>query len=119
VIKSGSLYGNPTAQMGNGIPDFAVAINNLSALNGLHNVAANSFIVAYNTTSHNLIVRFSDNSNLNNSTLKIYSVTGQNIYDQPITNYSTEIKSDKLVPGIYFVAVTINSKTETQKFIVY
>jgi len=119
VIKSGSLYGNPTAQMGNGIPDFAVAINNLSALNGLHNVAANSFIVAYNTTSHNLIVRFSDNSNLNNSTLKIYSVTGQNIYDQTITSYSSEIKSDKLVPGIYFVAVTINSKTETQKFIVY
>ena len=119
VIKSGNLYSNPTAQMGYGIPDFAVAINNLSVLNGLQNISTHNFVVAYNNTTQNLIVRFSDNNHLNNSTLKIYSITGQNIYNHAISSYCTEIKSDKLIPGIYFVAVTINSKIETQKFIVY
>ena len=119
VIKSGNLYSSPTAQMGYGIPDFAVAINNLSALNGLHNAAANSFIAAYNSSSKKLTVRFADTCNLTNSALKIYSATGQLIYEQPISSYNNEITSERLLAGVYFVAATLNSKTVTEKFIVY
>ena len=118
VFKTGSLFSNPTAQLGYGIPDFLKAEQNLPIYNSLYQLEKNSFTVAYNSLYNTLIIRYSDGRNPQNASVRIYSVNGETMLNQPITDSSIILRTTGFAPGIYAVSVMENGKTDTRKIII-
>ncbi|MEI6752731.1 MAG: S8 family serine peptidase [Paludibacter sp.] len=118
VIKTGNHFNSPTAQMGYGIPDFKVAEQNLSVLNMLRQIYSSSFILAYNSGDKSISIDFVDISALKQSSVRIYSLTGELLLNQALTNLSTRLNTENFSTGIYAVCVIENGKTETRKIII-
>ena len=118
VFKTGNLFNNPTEQMGYGIPDFVLAEQNLPIYESLHEIEKNNFSLAYNTTYKTLIIRFTNGVNPVNSNIRIYSVTGDLIINQTLSDSPTVIRTEQFTPGIYAVSVIENGKTVTQKIVI-
>lgn len=118
VFKTGNLFNNPTARMGYGIPDFWQAERNLPIFNSIYSIQKNSFIVAYNSVFKTIRIQFVDGRNPQQSSVKIFSITGSLLLNQPLTDSSTILKTDKMVQGIYVIFVTENGKTETRKILI-
>ena len=118
IFKSGSLYSNPTAQMGYGIPNFVQAEQNLKTFDSLRKVMKDNFTVGYNPTYHTLIIRFTDGRNPLNATVRIYSMTGSMLVNQPLKEYSTVLQTQNYQAGIYAVCISVNGKVETKKVII-
>jgi len=119
VFKTGNFFSNPTTQMGYGIPDFQQAELNLSIINNLLAVHKGSFMMAYNPAFKTINIRFIDNLNPKQSSVKIYSLTGTLVLNQLITDNSSYLQVDNLQSGVYIVSVSENEKTETRKMIIY
>ena len=118
VFKTGNLYSNPTAQMGYGIPDFKLAEQNLTTFDSVQELERNSFILSENRIFKSLTIRFIDGNTPIQASVRLYSVTGQLLVNQPITDVYTVIRTSGLAPGIYAVCVTENAKTETKKIVI-
>ena len=117
VFKTGSLFSNPTAQMGYGIPDFKVAEQNLTTFDSVQQLNKNSFLLSENKDFKTLTIRFVTENLAHQASVRIYSVIGNLIFSQPITDTSTVIRTSNFASGIYAVCVTENGKTETRKII--
>ncbi|MDR3651486.1 MAG: S8 family serine peptidase [Paludibacter sp.] len=118
VFESGSLYNNPTAQMGYGIPDFTQAEQNLITLNSLQQINNSNLVVAYNSANKNLNIRFIGVLSPVQASVRIYSITGNMLLNQSLVNSSTYFNVDNFPTGIYAVCVTENGKMETRKIII-
>jgi serine protease AprX len=118
VFKTGSIYSNPTAQMGYGIPDFKVAEQNLTTFDSVQQLQKFSFILTENTVFKSLIIRFVAWNTPIQASVRIYSVSGKQIFNQVITDSYTIIKTSNFPTGIYAVCVTENGKTETRKIVI-
>lgn len=118
VFKTGSIYSNPTAQMGYGIPDFKVAEQNLTTFDSVQQLQKFSFILTENTVFKSLIIRFVGWNTPIQASVRIYSVSGKQIFNQVITDSYTIIKTSNFPTGIYAVCVTENGKTETRKIVI-
>jgi len=119
VFRTGSLYANPTAQMGYGIPDFQKAEQNLSLLNSLNHVQNDNVSITYDSASQTINIKLINNLILDESFIRIYSIMGKLLVNQPLNTTSTAIQVDKLSKGIYAVSVTENGKTETKKILIH
>ena len=117
VFKTGSLFSNPTAQMGYGIPDFKIAEQNLTTFNSIQQLEKNTFLMYENKEFKTLTIRFVNENLAHQASVRIYSVIGNLIFSQPITDTSTVIRTSNFASGIYAVCVTENGKTETRKII--
>ena len=118
VFRTGSLYNNPTAQMGYGIPDFWQAEKYLPIFDSLRKTYSGSYIMAYNPVYKTIKVNFVDIASPKQSSVRVYSLTGELVLNQPLTELSTTLLVDKLSPGIYAVCVTENDKIETRKIVI-
>jgi serine protease AprX len=118
VFKTGNLFNSPTAQMGYGIPDFVAAEQNLVLLNSVNQVQVKSFTLAINQTFNTLIIGFVNGNSPQNTSVKIYSMTGKLLINQPIFDSTTVIRTGKFASGIYAVCISENGKTETQKILI-
>lgn len=118
VFKSGSIYNNPTAQMGYGIPDFSKAEQNLPVFDSIRQVQRSNFVIVTNTVFNTISIRFTDGGIPINTTIRIYSVTGNLLVYQSITDSSTVLKADNFPAGIYAVCISENGKIETRKIII-
>lgn len=118
VFESGSLYNNPSALMGYGIPNFSNADQNLSLFDSLQQIEKSNFIVDYNSVHNNINIQFKDGRNPANTTVRIYSIVGKLLINKPLINSSTTIQTNTFAPGIYAVCISENGKTETQKIII-
>jgi len=118
VFKSGSLYNNPTDQMGYGIPDFVQAEKNLKTFDSIRQIEKENFVLSYNPTLKTITVRFTESNFPKNSTVSIYSMTGSLLLNQPLTETSTVLQSGKFQTGVYAVSVSENGKTNTVKVVV-
>ena len=118
VFKTGSLFSNPTAQMGYGIPDFKVAEQNLTTFDSVQQLNKNSFLLSENKDFKTLTIRFVNENFARQASVRIYSVTGNLIFSQPITDTSTVIRTSNFASGIYAVCMTENGKTETRKILI-
>ncbi len=118
VFKTGNHFNNPTAQMGYGIPDFVQAETNLTFLNSLNQIRKNNFTIATNYIFKTLIIRFSGITNPVNSSIRIYSITGDLIISQSLSDSPTVIRTEHFTPGIYAVCISENGKTVTQKVMI-
>jgi serine protease AprX len=119
VYKTGSLYANPTAQMGYGIPDFQKAEQNLLLINSLKQTSSGNFNITYNSTLNTIDIRLINNLVPNASFIRIYSITGKLLVNQPINAISTTIPTEKLSKGIYAICVNANGITETKKILIH
>ena len=118
VFKTGNLFSNPTAQMGYGIPDFKLAEQNLTTFDSVQKLEKNSFILSENKVFKSLTIRFIDGNNPIQASVRIYSVTGKLVVNQPVTDVYTVIRTSGFASGIYAVCVTENGKTQTRKIII-
>jgi len=118
VFKSGSIYANPTAQMGYGIPDFSIAEQNLPVIDSLQKIEKSNFLIGTNSAFHTINIRFIDGIIPPNSSIKIYSVIGTLIINQPITDSSTVLQTDNFPAGIYAVCISENGKIQTKKVLI-
>jgi len=118
VFKSGSLYANPTAQMGYGIPDFVRAEQNLKIFDSIRKVQKDNFVIAYNPSYHTITIRFNTNANPLNSSVRIYSMTGSLLINRSLTESSTTLNAGMFQAGIYAVSVSVDGKTETRKVLI-
>jgi len=118
VFKSGNLFTNPTAQLGYGIPDFLQAEQNLLIFDSLRQIEKNNFVLAYNSTFNTLIIRLPDGSMPQNASVKIYSITGKMMVNQPVTDSPIVLRTFNFAPGIYAVCISENEKTETKKILI-
>jgi len=118
VFKSGNLFTNPTAQLGYGIPDFLQAEQNLLIFDSLRQIEKNNFVLAYNSTFNTLIIRLPDGSMPQNASVKIYSITGKMMVNQPVTDSPIVLRTFNFAPGIYAVCISENGKTETKKILI-
>ena len=118
VFKSGSLYNNPTDQMGYGIPDFVQAEKNLKTFDSIRQIEKENFVLSYNPTLKTITVRFTESNYPKNTTIRIYSMTGSLLLNQPLTETTTVLQSGKFQAGVYAVSVSENGKTNTVKVVV-
>jgi len=118
VFKSGSLYTNPTAQMGYGIPDFVNSEQNLKVFDSIRQVQKSDFVIAYNSPNQIINIRFTDGNNPVNTTVRIYSMTGSLLVQQPLNEASTVLRTNTFQTGIYAISISENGKTETRKLVI-
>lgn len=118
VFKSGSLYADPTAQMGYGIPDFVMAEQNLKVFDSINKVQKNDFVIGYNSPNQIINIRFTDGKNPLNAFVRIYSMTGSLILSQPLTESSSVLRTNTFQTGIYAISISVNGITETRKLII-
>jgi len=118
VFKSGSLYNNPTPQMGYGIPDFVKSEQNLKVFDSIRQVQKSDFVIAYNSPNQIINIRFTDGNNPVNTTVRIYSMTGSLLVQQHLTESSTVLRTNTFQTGIYAISISENGKTETRKLVI-
>ena len=118
VFKSSSLFNNPTEQMGYGIPDFVKAEQNLKIFDSIRQIEKGNFVIAYNSSSKIISIRFTDGRNPLNTTVRVYSMTGSLLISQPLTAFSTTLRTDKFPTGIYAVSVSENGSNVSRKVII-
>lgn len=117
VFKSGSIYANPTAQLGYGIPDFQKAAGNLLTLDVSDKKYGDNFGVVYRPESSLLELTICEPIT-QRCALRIYSVAGILVYSDEINqqNFSRTIKG--LAAGAYIVNVSSAKFNESQKIII-
>lgn len=118
VFKTGNFFNNPTDQMGYGIPDFAVAEQNLITLNSINLVQGKSFILTVNSSPKTMIIKFINGNIPQNTSVKVYSMTGKMMINQTISDILTVIRTSNFTAGVYAVCISENGKTETRKIII-
>ena len=118
VFKSGSLYSNPTSQMGYGIPDFVQAEQNLKIFDSVRQIEKGNFDLLYNPTLKTIIIRFTDGLNPTNATVSIYSMTGSQLIHQALTDSSTVLRTGNFQTGVYAVSISENGKINTVKVVI-
>ena len=118
IFKSGSLYSNPTAQMGYGIPDFVKAEQNLKIFDSIRQIEKFTVNIGYNSTSKSISILFLDGRNPTNTSVRIYSMTGSLLVDRPLKESTTLLPVDNFQAGIYAVCISVNGKMETRKILI-
>jgi hypothetical protein len=108
IKESSSLYATPNDELGYGIPDFNLAINN--ALLSIENPTETKFLVYPNPTKGNITVSFPigyDSADVN-----IYNTLGQLVLHQKVSNQNATFTLNEVNSGIYLY--TIQTKTYSQ-----
>jgi len=118
VFKSGSLYNNPTTQMGYGIPDFVKSEQNLKVFDSIMQIKKSDIVIAYNSPYQIISIRFTDGKNPLNTFVRIYSMTGSLMVNQPLTESSTVLRTNNFQTGIYAISISVNGKTEITKVLI-
>ncbi len=103
VRESAHLYNNPTDKMGYGIPNFQVA---LDALLSLENQSNEQFSVYPNPVFNNVIIEFSNFSELVN--LRIYNTMGVLIIQETLKDSINSLNLSSFPSGFYI----LNLQTE-------
>ena len=118
VFKSGSLYSNPTPKMGYGIPDFLKAEQNLKIFDSIRQIQNDNFSIGYNSVFNTLNIRFTNGRILSDTTVRVYSMIGNMVIQQSLSDSSTYLRTDKLQAGIYAVSVSVNGQVDTRKVLI-
>jgi serine protease AprX len=118
VFRSGNLYSNPTPQMGYGIPDFVQAEQNLKIFDSVQQIEKDNFVLSYNPSLKTILIRFTNGENPKNTTLRIFSMTGSQLTNRPLTESSTVFQTANFQTGVYAVSVSENGKINTVKVVV-
>jgi len=81
-------------------------------------IQKSDFVIAYNSPNQIINIRFTDGRDPVNTTVRIYSMTGSLLVNQPLTGSFTVLQTNTFQPGIYAISISENGKTETRKLII-
>jgi hypothetical protein len=112
VLQSADKFGNPNNQLGYGIPNFAMALNNqLSSDSSI----LDEFIVYPNPTSDLIIMVLP--AQFKTGTLFIYNTIGQIMIEQNIISTTPMISLKSLEKGLYFYKMESDNFSKSGKII--
>jgi subtilisin family serine protease len=112
IRESAHLYQNPTAQLGYGIPNFNLALENALALG---EVKTNKVMVYPNPVADQLtLILPSENTN---ATFELYNQLGQLIFQSSVLSTQKNIDFQVFSTGIYFYKVTFQGEEIQGKLI--
>jgi subtilisin family serine protease len=112
LFESADKFATPNYQFGYGIPDFALAITNGLVLEQFNE---GDFKIYPNPTNDILSISFP--KKFNQGTLSIYTVFGQKVLEQNISNQFTTTSLQKLNQGMYLYKLESNGYSKTGKII--
>jgi hypothetical protein len=112
VLQSADKFGNPNNQLGYGIPNFAMALNNQLSSDSL---ILDEFIVYPNPTSDLIIMVLP--AQFKTGTLFIYNTIGQIMIEQNIISTTPMISLKSLEKGLYFYKMESDNFSKSGKII--
>lgn len=112
IKESASIYANPTAQLGYGIPNYNTA---LSTSLGISEVEKETVLLYPNPAKDVLNINIEGISA--NTNVEIYSALGQKIVEAKVTSRSTSVPVSQLSSGIYFCKISSGTGHSITKFI--
>jgi len=117
VFESGSLFSNPTAQMGYGIPNFQLALAKLPFTTLSEIAETKDVIIAYDRNEKAIHIRLLDDQIAVGKTIRLYSIIGSLQMSLPLNKPETVLRTDKLFPGMYVISISGNGSTSTHKVV--
>lgn len=112
IMQSADRYAVPTNQFGYGIPDFNLALaNGLSVEDFLNNE-----IVVYPNPTNDLIT-FTLDKEIGVKSLSVFTVLGQKVMEEKVSNVSPTVSLKSLQNGLYFYKLESNNYSKTGKII--
>ena len=117
VIMSSSLYQNPTAQLGYGIPDIDKAAKILLSLEGFSNHLSNSDICQISYAENMLNIAKNNAFFGETVRLVIYDALGRQVHSALLTDNIQQISCDDFARGVYVVMLSNGRETQTHKFL--
>lgn len=112
IKQSSSLYNNPNAQLGYGIPNFNRAYLNTL---GLDSVEEESILMYPNPFKD--VLNFAAGSSFNDANIEFYSALGQKVLEVKVDSNILSIPVDQLSSGIYFYKISSGTTTMIKKII--
>jgi hypothetical protein len=112
IKESASIYSNPNDQLGYGIPNFYLALNNALSVKSSSNA---DFVVYPNPTQGEVSISLP--YELINANITFYTVLGQKVFNQEITEQNTTIQLNNINSGMYLYKITANNYSQTGKII--
>jgi len=116
--ESGSLFANPTAQMGYGIPNFQTALAKLPFYTTIKKNEVKDVVLAIDDKNKTLKVQFLDGEKNKENSIRIYSITGNLMINQPVNESEILFHTDTFAPGIYAVCVFGEKVSSTHKVMI-
>ncbi|NDP21679.1 MAG: S8 family serine peptidase [Paludibacter sp.] len=119
VINSASLFNNPTAQMGYGVPNFEYAARNLPFFTGFTEIEANkNFNLAYDFNNMTIQIWMPNRMESIGKTIQLYAMNGKMMLQRPMSETMNSINVAKFPVGIYAVCIFGNGISETRKILI-
>lgn len=112
VTQSSDRFLNPTYQFGYGIPDFNLALS--KGLSTTTFLDSNCFVYP-NPTSDSVAITLPSKSSF--GSIKIYTLLGQSVLENTISNQQTTVSLKSLEKGIYFYKLELDGFLKRGKII--
>jgi hypothetical protein len=90
----------------------------LTTTTGIEEIEGTKQSIYPNPTHNTFTISFSGQLTVDNGQLKIYDMTGREVYRDEIVHRTSYIVNQNLSPGIYFVRVEAGKKVYQQKLVV-
>jgi hypothetical protein len=111
IKESGSVFSNPTSELGYGIPDFNFALN--SALLKLNTVSKDKFVVYPNPAADSVSISFP--SEFDKATIFIYNAIGQLMVSKVLSSENRSVALDAFSSGMYWYQIESNKTFQSGK----
>ena len=112
IKESGSIFANPTPQLGYGIPNYNTA---LSTALGINVIKKDSFLLYPNPVKDVLNINTTDFSP--DTTLLVYSSLGQKVLETKAISAHFSVPVSQLPSGVYFCKISSGKLNTTKTFI--
>jgi hypothetical protein len=111
IKESASIFSNPTSELGYGIPDFNLALNN--ALLKLNAVDKRKFVVYPNPATDSVSISFP--TEFDKATIFIYNAIGQLMGSKELSGENRSVALDAFSSGMYWYQIESNKTFQSGK----
>lgn len=119
VVESCNYYATPTAQMGNGIPDFVVAERNLPIYESVGKlIKTNENFAEIRQYPTEIQIQIRDEINTGIDNIKIYNSNGRMIYTKNAGSSKETISTSQFASGICVMLISRNGRTQINKLLI-
>ena len=115
VRESASMYNNPSAQMGYGIPNFEDAYNMLIELSIEDEMLENNFAIYPNPVTTQVNISFP--KVYSEATFTIYNVLGEQVKQSRISSQNNQVDVSYMSAGVYIATIETGNKKTSFKLI--
>ncbi|NHM06214.1 S8 family serine peptidase [Flavobacterium sp. CYK-4] len=111
IKQSASLFSTPNDELGYGIPDFNLALNN--ALLSVNTTAANGFLLYPNPAQNNITISLP--SAFQSAELSLYNTLGQLVLQRKIFQDQSNVNLSDMNSGVYLYKIQTATSSQSGK----